>query len=1689
MPRPTIKYGYHPGATTYNDVLELGTNLVSITDPNEVATGGPPRLKVTYGTSGNDRDKVLREDWPTGEFGTFTYTSPTQVETKDVLGQVRSYTLAGSGRDARVTALVERQVPTSTTPVGQLPTTITAMTVPTALQDRTWQFEYDSMGLLHKRTLTGVAATEYSYQPPAGAPGFVLASATTTPLASSPGVTPITRAFTYQSVANGSTFLQSSAANGLTVEAPEPHRNKLEAQATNNSVTSTEKFDIYGRLTEFVSTGGTDSGAVGASLKIKYRPDAAPLFARGEIEEVTRGELTTKFDYPTADRTIMTDPREIVTTTDYDEWRRPVHVTTVGPGISSDEKFYYDATGHMVRTERRHEGENVTTSFGFDPVGRLTRETSDHHAVNGTPSSLIKMTTYDSANRKIITTLPSGATITKELDSFGRAQREVIATGGDPIEYRYAYDLAGNQVFDSDLLTATARAFDAYGREIATLHPDGTRDTRVFDARNHVTRTTKLNASGSAIVGERTQVFTPAGRLQSITTKIDASTNRTTDFEWDGGGRRTVVDVSGRASRMTFDASGRPLSFVAGVATAGSITTPFLSTSFLAHTGVLPVQIASSEKTAAPVALSRQYDSHANVTAMTVGGLAWQQTFDETGNLTTVTLPQRAPTTFVRDGHGALTQASLPDGAVNQFAYDASGALDKYLDPVTQPTAIEADRIGRPAKRTYPDGTTEVLTYEGRRLKTFTDRQGRTRVFTYNGKGQLTRIDRLGGGQLDQIDYDDAGRLIRWTNKDSSLFYTDFDFGNQPRKTITTQFRNGSGFATPPELVGAFIQEHKWNEHGERVEWTMPRTDSFTATMPWTDRIHATYDAMGNLATLERTLFSGVAISPFFAADYRNAGRPNIRTLKTTCGSTPCVPTDIVRKYSYDSSTGLLRELAVTVGPLTVAGSRITAFDGLQIQQAQLLGISDGSRVNQWSYDARSRLQTATIGRDVTQNLTPADFRSTLVRTPRFDAPTRSALAAKGVDVQRLDPPSQTATEEPAHKVSTVSDGTTVRAYSYNGSERKDDGKFEYDWDEKGRLVRATEKPTIGGQAIITRVTYTHDGNDRMIGRRVETALTASTPLNWQLASPYLLTDGLPADATFIWDPITDQIAAVFDATTGTLVRQIIHGGGAYDDPLEVTLLEPNNAAALNRLYPIYDEAAAGHLEAILNVDGEVVSRKVVADAYGDDAFSIAGAAIDHIVLHAKNNSAGSLASIDVTVRATEELQPTSVSSGLRIAALDADGKVVRISPVPAVVSTGSTARITLTASDWTALIAGASSLSIGVTATLRAAAWSGGLPILPPPEWARATRPVFSSPTLPVEIRESLANISEWLGTVSPGTEASTTLYEVSDIAIAGSDVITDDPARFLVSSYFHALPFMDSVTRLSLARSRWLDHHTGTFLTPDPFGYHDSPNLYSFCGGDPVNQRDPTGKVIVFDGKDPMRAFRTLQGGLSNPKSAAMLNVLHGTDKRDYLGFQPGVTKQQFFAAAIPPWPYFDQNQTDLGMPLSHDRRSIEEKVFALMSAMRIVHVQVEPGAFVKFRPTFPFNLTRDEAIARVASTRYGGGATSYHEETPDGDIYVGVDPDWIAQAGAGLARIYGVKAFDSEITLMHELGHALADVEDMGMYDRPGADCRAAWSVRLENQIRDRRGEHSGLRTHEVPLLKDPRLLECDESKLAQ
>lgn len=294
----------------------------------------------------------------------------------------------------------------------------------------------------------------------------------------------------------------------------------------------------------------------------------------------------------------------------------------------------------------------------------------------------------------------------------------------------------------------------------------------------------------------------------------------------------------------------------------------------------------------------------------------------------------------------------------------------------------------------------------------------------------------------------------------------------------------------------------------------------------------------------------------------------------------------------------------------------------------------------------------------------------------------------------------------------------------------------------------------------------------------------------------------------------------------------------------------------------------------------------------------------------------------------------------------------------------------------------------------------------------------------------------------------------------------------RQLLISPFKTAPFQEPNTGLVLMRDRWYDPRTGTFLTPDPEGYADSPNLYAFGKGDPVNNSDPTGRMVSFNGEDPWGDFFLFRDSLHNPAAAALL-TLQGDAKRGYvLGLRPGVTKTQFLATAVPDPPTYLSDLTAQGIPLPKDRRTVEEKVFDLMSSMHITELQT--GDSLTRLSSWPFTWIPRMGTFQEKTIRYGGAITLEPSETPSGNTAIAVNPVEINKGSAWMAtNAYGI-AFDPQIATMHELGHALA-------YHDQNIPCFQMWSVYLENQIRARRGERT-FRTTEFPLVRDPKTLIC-------
>jgi RHS repeat-associated protein len=757
----------------------------------------------------------------------------------------------------------------------------------------------------------------------------------------------------------------------------------------------------------------------------------------------------------------------------------------------------------------------------------------------------------------------------------------------------------------------------------------------------------------------------------------------------------------------------------------------------------------------------------------------------------------------------------------------------------------------------------------------------------------------------------------------------------------------------------------------------MPGEGTF-GTDNWTKSVEPVYDAAGNVIELKRVLVDG-GLQTLMNADYRAARRPKSRTLHTNIG-TPN-PMQLERKYDYDTDgIGRMSAFRVSVDsttivdPILMAGSEVQ-YEGTKLLSARLLGISNGERTTQWRYDERGRLaqsvhastEAVTVGAElanaVMQHLNDADFLEKIDKTAPGPGPA---------DDKEFDESTG------GHKVTRIN-GTDDLEYKTadgqeNGSLRTEDGRFHYVYDEKSRLRRAILKPASGATSVM-QVTYDYSAGGRMIGRRVEIADYAGQPLPdvapatlpWDLATALQMGPDavLPAHTTFVWDPISDQLLAVFDVESGKPIRQYIHGGMGLDDPIEVAVAE---TSGVTRYYPIYDEAGDGGLQVVLTADAKIVARTIIEDPYGDGELAISGPAVDNVSLTATKASDGTISEMRVDVRLTEPIAESTLAVGARLAILDANNNAIAtFTENPTVTADDHIVRWTIPGSSWSSLTSttAAAALSIAVTSDLRSSTFGPAVEVLT--AGTSAASSIFTDDH-PFEWREPLSRINSRFATLANGSTASGDLYTMTSLAaMSGSPGASSSAARrirtladggipetadsasaLLLTGVFQAQPFNDPFTLKNYVRARWYDPATGTWMGPDPIGYQDSSNLYAFASGDPVNGRDPLGegkvdKVIGFlfpgwDEKGRTKASAELHAAADKIDKLAE-EALDGTDDTQWFtrsaaqtmqlasGFlRTGDTSGKELAEGKSGWQVF-QNRVYEGMPMEEARALIQD------------------------------------------------------------------------------------------------------------------------------------------------------------------
>ena len=535
-------------------------------------------------------------------------------------------------------------------------------------------------------------------------------------------------------------------------------------------------------------------------------------------------------------------------------------------------------------------GGTRTTTFTYDAAGNLTQKTIVAPKNDGSGATLTRTWawTYGTLGRVLTATDPNGWVTTYAWyadndPALGR--RGQVQSITNPLGH----------------VTQIA-AYDAHGRPVTTVDPNGVITTLTYDLRGRLTE--------RSVGGEVTSyVYDPAGQLTGVV--LPDAANLTYAYD---AAHRLVRITDGLGSRIdyTLDAAGNRTQ--ERVYDPGGTLSRTRSRTFDALNRLAQDLGAQGQTT------SYGYDGNANVTA----------TAD----------PLARTTTNAYDALNRLTQVLDPAGGITQYSYDAGGQLAQVTDPRGLATTYTYDGLGNLVTQGSPDTGTTSSTFDAAgNVITRTDARGASATYTVDAGNRVRAIVYAMSGtpsETHTYTYDVGpyalGRLTHLTDPAATTAWTYTPHGQVASKTQTT-----AG-------VGRTLS-HGYNAAGQLTTLTTPSGQQVG---------YAYLNGRAVSVTVNGTpLASGIVTTPFgpVGAWQWGNGRFTFRDFDQDGRLT---------RWTYRNGTDLLRRdlafdpasrITALADPLDPARSGAYQYDGLD----RLTVAQQGSPVThtwQYGYDA-----------------------------------------------------------------------------------------------------------------------------------------------------------------------------------------------------------------------------------------------------------------------------------------------------------------------------------------------------------------------------------------------------------------------------------------------------------------------------------------------------------------------------------------------------------------------------------------------------------------------------------------------------------------------------------------------------------------------------------------------------------------
>jgi RHS repeat-associated protein len=519
----------------------------------------------------------------------------------------------------------------------------------------------------------------------------------------------------------------------------------------NGSRFSTYAYDADGRAVSSEHAGGANA------ITISYNADGTSTVtdALGNqtvytVQSIFGVRKTIGFDQPCA----LCQNKYAATS--YDENGFPASTTDFNGNLTV---FEFDERGlELSRTEAAGTAKARTVTTEWHPTFRRpVRITESGREVNYT---------YDAVGRLLTRTVTDSATAASRTTTRTYTPEGRLASVDGPRTdvadvTTFLYDAAGNLIKTVDALgrETNVTAYDAHGRPLTLVDPNGAVTELGYDARNRLvsrevagslTRFDYDNAGNVVRVtlpdgGFMTQEYDGAHRLNGMSDNLgnrvayllDALGNRIAEHTFDPGGvlTRSMSRVYNVLNRLTDE-----------IGSEGQ-TTHF---AYDPQGNVIAVTDPNNQWTVSGYdAVNRLIE----IVAADDGVIRFA--YDDRDNLVAVTDPRGLETRYTYNGFGEVIETLSPDTGSTVDTYNEAGNRTGRTDARAIAATYEYDALNRLTSIRYPDPSEDV---------SFEYDQG------LNGIGRLTSIEDQSGSI--ELAYDARGNMIAEIRAMDGVIYT-----------------------------------------------------------------------------------------------------------------------------------------------------------------------------------------------------------------------------------------------------------------------------------------------------------------------------------------------------------------------------------------------------------------------------------------------------------------------------------------------------------------------------------------------------------------------------------------------------------------------------------------------------------------------------------------------------------------------------------------------------------------------------------------------------------------------------------------------------------------------------------------------------------------------------------------------------